>query len=379
MIEWLYPMKRRVFLLKIIVFAIVLIMMHAFKVDAAGLTSLSDTMSRLKIGQTSNHTIAFTTPTGITADGSTITLTFPTGFNLTNLIEDDIDVSGSTTGELTTAVNCNDGEEVGIAVSGQILTIEFCNGDGGDIAAGETVTIEIGTQATANGIGANQIINPSSASSYTVNIAGTMTDAGQFTVIIFDDDQVSITATVDQVLVFDVDVSTSDSETSAPFAVDMGTLNSSLLTTSDNTAVESIFIDVDTNATGGVTVSVRGASGGLASTTAANTISLTTAEESISAGSEEFGLCVYTINETTGGPFVAASQYDSTGGSCNLVNTGTQVVGRVETINTAILNTSTDPIEAGRAEILLKASITGATPGGADYAETLTFTAVGTF
>lgn len=372
-------MKRRPFLNKIIVFALVLVMMHGFNVDAAGLTGVSDTMSRLKISEGSNHTISFTTSTGVAADGSTMTLTFPGGFDLTSIIEDDVDVSGSTTGELTTAVNCAGAEEAGVSVAGQILTIEICSGDTGVIAASETVTIEIGINATASGTGANQILNPGSSSTYQIGIAGTMTDVGQFAVMISDSDQVSLTATVDQTLTFDVDVSISDTETVAPFAVDMGTLAIGTLTTSDNTAVESIFIDVDTNATSGVTVSVRGASGGLESTSAVNTISLGTAEESIVAGVEEFGLCVYAVSETSGGPFVAAGQYDSTSGSCNPTNTGTQVVGRVETINTAILNTSTDPIEAGRAEILLKASITGATPSGADYAETLTFTAVGTF
>ena len=46
--------------------------------SAAAVTGLSDTLSRLKAGQAANHTIVFTTPTGIVAT-NTITLTFLRG------------------------------------------------------------------------------------------------------------------------------------------------------------------------------------------------------------------------------------------------------------------------------------------------------------
>ena len=51
---------------------------------AASLTAVSDTLSSSKISTASSHTIKFTTPTGTSAAGATIIITFPSDFNFTS-------------------------------------------------------------------------------------------------------------------------------------------------------------------------------------------------------------------------------------------------------------------------------------------------------
>src|SRR3989344_2337758 len=184
------------------------------KAQAAALTSLKDTMSRLKASTNANHTISFVAPSGV-ANNTTINIDFNDGTNdpdTTGIVEDDVDIAGSTEGELTTGPDCtltenasvtinidfNDGtndpdttgiveDDVDIAGSTEgelttgpdctltenasvamntttdILTITLCAGDGGDFTGAETITIEIGNNATSSGTGANQIDNPTAA------------------------------------------------------------------------------------------------------------------------------------------------------------------------------------------------------------------------
>src|SRR4030042_1577383 len=50
---------------------------------AAGITAISDTMSRMQVSQNSSHAIKFTTAAAIQTTGDTITITFPNDFNFT--------------------------------------------------------------------------------------------------------------------------------------------------------------------------------------------------------------------------------------------------------------------------------------------------------
>src|SRR3989344_8663345 len=137
------------------------------KAQAAALTSLKDTMSRLKASTNANHTISFVAPSGV-ANNTTITIDFNDGTNdpdTTGIVEDDVDIAGSTEGELTTGPDCTLTENASVAMNTttDILTITLCAGDGGDFTGAETITIEIGNNATSSGTGANQIDNPTAA------------------------------------------------------------------------------------------------------------------------------------------------------------------------------------------------------------------------
>lgn len=165
------------------------------RADAASLTFVSDTLSDSGPSVVSNHTIQFHNTTAVTS-GQTITITLPSGFNWNGVDFGDIDVA-TTTEEITLAAS-QSGTTWGAAVSGQVLTLTA--GSNG-LAANATTTVEIGTNATAGGVGNTQVINPT-AGSYVINIAGTMTDRADTRVMILS--KVTVTAVVDTSFTFTI-------------------------------------------------------------------------------------------------------------------------------------------------------------------------------
>lgn len=158
----------------------------AFNASAASLTDVSDTITSSVPSAAANHTLSFTTSTGV-AEGQTIALTFDgagQGFNLTGIDAADMDVADDGS-DLTLAADCSGSEKmsVGVNTTTDVVTLTVCAGDGGAIAANSVVGIEIGTNATG---GSDQIENPATAGSYNVGIAGTMADSGSTVVAVVD-------------------------------------------------------------------------------------------------------------------------------------------------------------------------------------------------
>ncbi len=170
-------------------------------------------------------------------------------------------------------------------------------------------------------------------------------------------------ATANSTLSFDIDVSSSDSESAAPYSLSLGTLTPGSVTT----ASERIWVDLSTNATGGGQVFILGDSAGLYSTAVSHTISSVTGD--LSALSEGFGIRSGSVAETSGGPFAPVSPFNGT----------SDTVGQISTVFQELFNSSSSPITGGRGSALIKAKIKNITPAANDYAETLTLVAVGTF
>ncbi len=171
-----------------------------FPSQAAIIRSLTDTLSDLKISQSSNHTVFFQTLTGVDATSDTITVSFEIGFNVSGLDYGDVDFShGPTTGtetEETLAAVAAAGTW-GASFSGQTLTLSAPTDAGGsEVAASDFVVIEIGTNATTGSQGDTPIANPSSTGSYRVFIGGTFGDEGRAAVSIVSDSQVAVSATI---------------------------------------------------------------------------------------------------------------------------------------------------------------------------------------
>ena len=155
---------------------------------AASLTSLSDTTSNLTAAAVSNHTIKFTTPTGV-ASGQTIILTFdnatsiPAGLTFADidLQDDGVDVvlaaapAGATWGAVRTSAT----------------VITFTNGTTA-VAAGSVVTIKTGTNATG---GVNQITN-GPVGTTTLRITGSFGDTGVIAMSIIANGVVAVSAQV---------------------------------------------------------------------------------------------------------------------------------------------------------------------------------------
>ena len=122
--------------------------------EAASVIDASDTLSNSAPDSGSNHTLAFTTPNGM-AIGQTIELTFPAGFDLSGLNEDDVDIDVNTSPEATAA---SAGAGVwGVSTSSN--TITFTTPTDAGLASSTDIDIRIGTNAVDLGVCDTQIIN----------------------------------------------------------------------------------------------------------------------------------------------------------------------------------------------------------------------------
>ncbi|RMD50675.1 PEGA domain-containing protein [Candidatus Parcubacteria bacterium] len=162
---------------------------------ASTVDDVYDLPSSLEVGAASNHKIVITASENVD-EGDTLSIIFPSDFDLSSISEDDIDISDDGT-DLTTYSDCSGTEQVGVTVSGNEITLTVCVGDGGAISSASEIIIEIGTNAAYSGSGTNQIINPDSAATYFAGISGTAGMSGSVPIPIVDNDNGNITAVVD--------------------------------------------------------------------------------------------------------------------------------------------------------------------------------------
>lgn len=317
---------------------------------AENATVFSDTMSRLEAAATSvTHSFAFTVGTDtewVSTGSETIIITLASFTAGTGTIV--CAISGGSSG---TCAGVS-------ATSAVTLTCSTgtCEGD-------VTVT---GFEAT----------NPS-AGAYSAVLTGTGEVTGDLGISIVDSDQVTVTATVDPTITFDIDTATTDADSSAPYSVSLGTITTSDSRVSGTTdSVNYIWLDLDTNATGGAVVTVRNVNGanGLVSA-AVSADDIDTAEGTIANGTENYGICVAAVGQTTG---TLAKAGDYATGTC-LADGQTPDVEDLTTTAAAIINTSGEPIAGGRAQITVAVAISAVTDAHDDYTDTLTFVATGTF
>lgn len=306
-------------------------------VSAAGITSVSDNMSRVQTSTASNHTITFTTPTGVTA-AQNMTVTFPAGFNMGSVAFGDIDVSDNGTDLVLAGAPA--GATWGAAVAGQVLTI---TSGSGTITAGHTVVIEIGTNATFGAAGVNQITNPGSANTYVISIAGSMADSGQLAVVTLTNDQIPVTAVVSPSLTFTVSNTT----------LDLGAMSTGSVATSSFNNV-----NIGTNAHNGYTIYVKdlgdGSNPGLNSAAAAHRIPSATA--TLAGGTEGYG---------------ANCNKVSASGACNFADGATQNVTGLTLAGSQFATYGSKPAATEQYQIRVKGAISATTEAGT-YIDTLT-------
>ena len=166
----------------------------AAPVHASTITAANDYPTSLSASGSANHLLIFTTPSGV-SEGETITVTFSSGFSVPFLTEDDIDIEDDGS-DLTTATDCSGTEQASASLSGNVVTVTICSGDGGAIAAASEVAIEIGTNATSFGTGSLQITNPTTTGTHFVSVAGSFGDVGSIVIPIISSTSVSISAQV---------------------------------------------------------------------------------------------------------------------------------------------------------------------------------------
>lgn len=298
---------------------------HVELAFAAALTTLSDTLSSVKVSTLADHTIQFVTPTGILATQA-ITVTFPAGWNLGQLGATSTDFATSTSAScsgFTDALlvsGAASGLSWGVSTTSQSISITSGTAV---IPANRCVQIRLGSNAISQASGTSQITNPSSATSSILTISAGA-DSGQITVNIITDDTVAMTGTVNQSISFVISTST----------IYFGTLTNvnAKFASSTNTAgdiLENVAhtLAVSTNAPSGYTISVRGQT--LTSQqNASNTITAMGATAASStASSEQFGLRA-TVSGGTGATvdatYSAATSYgyDATATTSAVLATG---------------------------------------------------------
>lgn len=318
---------------------------------AAALTGLSNTMTSQKVSEASNHTIVFTTPSGVAA-GETITITFPSGFTIGSVDNTDIDVADD--GVDLTLGGSASGATWGAAFSSQVLTIESGTGT---IAAGSEITVEIGTNATSGATGDQQITNNSSANTYTITIGGTFGDTGSILIPILNDDEVSITADVGQTLSFSI----------SDYTIGFGTLSSSNAryatgdTNGTTTEAAAHTLTIGTNASSGYTVTYN-ASTSLASGSDIIDPATFTGDSNGTPGTEQFA-----INFSTDGDATIATAY------ANASDNWSMATGTATTIVSETVPTADETVSA-----YYLANIASLTPAGS-YSETIVYIATANY
>jgi len=329
---------------------------------AAALTSLKDVMSTITESTAADHTISFVAPSAV-GNNTTITVTFPTGFSLASTTEDEVDIAGSTEGELTTAADCSGTEDASAAISGQVLTITLCAGDGGDFTNSETITIEIGANATSSGTGqaANRVVNQSAAQNATdatIDVVAGASDSGSLAVEIIADDSVSVSATVDPSITFSI------SDVSIGFgpldASQECWANGTPPSSCDSTSESAHNMLIATNAASGWAITYNGAT----LTSGGNTISVAdiNGDADGTPGTEQFAIGVATDGNST-----VATDYDQVSNNFRFIaSTTTTLISETvptltETIGTYYL-----------------ANIAATTEPGT-YTTSITYIATGTF
>jgi hypothetical protein len=338
------------------------------QVQAASITSISDTMSRLKASTASNHEIKFVTPTGAAA-GQTIILTFSAGFtNVTNIVFGDIDFATGSTNNCTSATFTE--QTLAAAPSGatwgadgdSATTVTLTSGTG-TVTADKCVRIRIGTNAVTGTTGVNQISNGAIGSSDTIAVSGTFGDTGSMSVDIIADDQITVSATVDPTITYTLTDSTPTNN-----AVGFGTLTTAnaRYATADSTGSASdpvagaAVANVTTNASGGYSLSYNGDT--LKSGANSITVASISADADGTPNSSQFSSSYEVSNSST-----VTAGYEHTSNNWNYVaNTTTTVVSR------------TTPTVTETTKIHYLANISGLTPAGA-YSTTITYIATANF
>jgi hypothetical protein len=169
-------------------------------------------------------------------------------------------------------------------------------------------------------------------------------------------------STVNPSLDFDIDVAATDTETSAPYATNLGNLTAgSVVSGSDK-----IWIDLDTNAASGAKAYISGLEGGLHSLSKSYTISSITGD--LASSGQGFGLQALTATQSGGATLTMESPYD---GSSDVVGPSDAFIRN--------LFSASGPIESGRGSVAILAKSSSLTPSANDYQEVLTVIASASF
>lgn len=299
-------------------------------------------------------------------------------------------LSGSTNAhaELPSQSNANYASNV-VCCSGIASLGNSCSGNYQNFAKLSAVTNAHVQETSVNTYGTNACISDSVGNS-TITVGYQNTNCTGYDTTLFSisasDNATSgdgsaytrkVCATVVQpTITFDIDTATDfhNGESGTPYSVELGTITPSAVVHSDDTSIKMIVLEGETNASGGMIITVMNANGtnGLVSSSVP-TDNINSSTASMAIGTENYGLCVATVGLSG---FSRSSPYDT--GTCAL-NSGTNAVKALSSSGTNILDSGGTAVSGGHAEIVVNAEVSNTTASHNDYADTLTFIATGTF
>lgn len=174
----------------------------------------------------------------------------------------------------------------------------------------------------------------------------------------------AIASTNNSTLSFHIDVAPTDTSSSPPYIVRIGQLTPGSVTT----ATDKVWVSLSTNSNNGGMIYVLGTNSGLQSPTASHTIDTVPAKNDLSGVTEGYGAQKNTVSASEGS-MEALSPYDGTG----------TTVGIIDTAKRTMFDSIGAPVTDGRVSFNLMAKAGSTTPAAADYADTITILAVGSF
>jgi hypothetical protein len=343
--------------------------------------SLKDTLTREQVNVASDHDLFFGTAFGITHSGETLMLTFNGNWDLSTVNAANLQLLDDGT-PVTLADGAAGDSTWGVAVNNTDKTITFTAPATGDgyIELNSIIELQI------TGLAA---VNPTVAESYLleINIANEADggpENGSVTIPIIDSDQVDITGYVNNYIAFDIDTGIAGDTECGPtdcliygggaagtnYTVDLGELTSTAVNKSQNVAthaggsgaINSIYLDLTSNAVNGSTVNVFSANGGLVGPN--NTIAAVADNNDITINS---GLYGFTL------PAGTALHGDvALNGDCTSLYCGPTTGAK------GVFTTAGAPVDGARVRMdLAVAAAYTDSPG--TYTDTLTFIATGAF
>jgi hypothetical protein len=290
----------------------------------------------------------------------------------------DVTVSFNLTGTLSTDLTITfDPAFTGLSVAGASASTPGAPGCTGTITSlGNVITVPKTACTGDIIISGITVTNPVTPGPYLVSWVND--SPGYALVAIVDSDQVTVSATIDPTITFDLDTNTTGADTPAPYTVALGALTTGAVNHSDHSGVNSIFAQLDTNATSGAQVTVLSANAKLKSASAPADV-IPNDMGTMSAGAANYGICVSTAAPPAAGTgtFQPSAPYDA--GTCIPTGSSNDVKGLSSGVPTPILDSNSAPLTGGTAEIIVNAAISTSTAAHSDYTDTLTFVATGTF
>ncbi len=342
----------------------------------ASLTDVKDTLSDSRPSPVaSNHTIQFTLSGANNIQvNDTIVITFPSGFNIGSVDYTDIDLSASSAGEQTLAAS-QGASDWGAAFAGQVLTFTAPSSGGPFIGGSETVTIEIGTNATAGATGDAQITNHATPASYSISIAanGDAAETGATVIAIISG--VTVSASITESLTFTIAGVNSPSCT-------QGNAVTAVTTTATTVPFDAMTSNTFKKGCQLLTVNTN-ANDGYSLTSQENDQLTSAGSATIPDTTCDTGSCT----ESTGAAWSTASANHGLGHSCFGVNcvvaysSGTnyrQFASIADTETAQVMMSSSSPVTNATSTVVYQLSVSGSQASG-NYSNTVVYIATAQF